>query len=76
MSFRPVKDLYTRIASDENESSLENSTFFNEIKDISLMVKNSGDNSLCLIDELGKATNSKDGVALAWAISEHLSKNI
>jgi DNA mismatch repair ATPase MutS len=68
----PVRDrLCTRIGiSDDQEHNI--STFLLEMKEIAFICRNAGPSSLILIDELGRATSNEDGVAIAWAVSEHL----
>lgn len=43
-----------------------------EMKEAAFICKHATDKSLILIDELGRATSNEDGVAIAWAVSEHL----
>lgn len=43
-----------------------------EMKEASFICKHATEKSLILIDELGRATSNEDGVAIAWAVSEHL----
>jgi len=43
-----------------------------EMKEAAFICKHSTAKSLILIDEIGRATSNEDGVAIAWAVSEHL----
>jgi DNA mismatch repair ATPase MutS len=43
-----------------------------EMKETAFICNNASHRSLILLDELGRATSNEDGVAIAWAVSEHL----
>lgn len=62
-----IDKIFTRIgANDDITNSL--STFMLEIKELKLILKNSTQNSLILIDEIGRGTNYLEGKSLALAI--------
>ena len=43
-----------------------------EMKETAFICNNASHGSLILLDELGRATSNEDGIAIAWAVSEHL----
>ena len=43
-----------------------------EMKETAFICNNASQESLVLLDELGRATSNEDGIAIAWAVSEHL----
>lgn len=68
----PIYDsIYTRIgASDQLTEGL--STFMVEMSETAEMLKNATENSLLILDEIGRGTSTFDGLCLAQAILEHL----
>lgn len=45
-----------------------------EMKETAFICCNASEDSLILLDELGRATSNEDGMAIAWSVSEFLLK--
>ena len=72
----PIIDkIFTRIGASDDLVSGE-STFMVEMKEARNAIYNASKNSLILFDELGRGTATYDGMSLAQAILEYVSKNI
>ncbi len=70
----PIFDrIFTRIGASDNLSEGQ-STFMVEMQEMALILHRATPKSLVLVDEVGRGTNSNEGLALALAILEHLSQ--
>ncbi|KAF5706320.1 DNA mismatch repair MSH4 [Fusarium mundagurra] len=70
-AFSIIHSIFARVSLDDNiENNL--STFSVEMREMSFILRNIDDKSLAVIDELGRATSNRDGLAIAIAMSEAL----
>ena len=82
-SFVPAKEanisivdrIFTRIGASDNLASGE-STFMVEMKEVSDIIRDASRKSLIILDEVGRGTSTYDGLSIAWAVVEHMVKNI
>ncbi|KAI4591362.1 hypothetical protein MJG53_020371 [Ovis ammon polii x Ovis aries] len=70
-SFRIAEQIFTRISTDDDIET-NSSTFMKEMKEIAYILHNANDKSLILIDELGRGTNTEEGIGICYAVCEHL----
>ncbi|XP_042510383.1 DNA mismatch repair protein MSH4 isoform X2 [Macadamia integrifolia] len=70
-SIRVVDRIFTRMGTGDNLES-NSSTFMTEMKETAFVMQNVSPRSLIVMDELGRATSSTDGFAIAWSCCEHL----
>ena len=72
----PITDkIFTRIGASDNLISNQ-STFMVEMTEVANIVKNATENSLLILDEIGRGTSTFDGLSIAWAVVEYVNNNI
>ncbi|AFG35559.1 DNA mismatch repair protein MutS [Fervidobacterium pennivorans subsp. shakshaketiis] len=72
----PVFDrIFTRMGA-RDDISTGKSTFLTEMSEVALILNKATENSLVLLDEVGRGTSTFDGISIAWAISEYIYNEV
>ena len=70
-----VDQLFCRVGAMDNLARGE-STFLVEMSETAYILRSASANSLIVMDEVGRGTGTKDGLAIAWAVSEYILKEV
>jgi len=82
-SFVPAKSaeicildkIFTRVGASDDLSQGQ-STFMVEMSEVSNILMSATENSLLILDEIGRGTSTYDGLSIAWSVVEYITKKI
>lgn len=71
----PVDRIFTRVGASDDIATGQ-STFMVEMKEVAYILDSATENSLVILDEIGRGTSTFDGLSIARAVVEFIVKNI
>jgi len=70
-----VDRVFTRVGASDNLGRGQ-STFMVEMRETATILADATRRSLVILDEIGRGTSTYDGLAIAWAVAEHLHDGV
>jgi DNA mismatch repair protein MutS len=70
-----VDRIFTRVGASDNLSGGQ-STFMVEMTEAANIANNATENSLIILDEVGRGTSTYDGLSIAWSLAEYLHDKV